>query len=98
MRHEIEVDDLVLQVEITMLIDTPPDYSSWESPDDYYGCREMEFSVVAGEQYDEDGKATELDRNGLANAAETHAEEIEAQLWAFIELRKEREQMARCEE
>ncbi|MSR12879.1 MAG: hypothetical protein EXR84_14030 [Gammaproteobacteria bacterium] len=98
MAHEIEVEDLVLQVEITMLIDTPADHTSWDSPEDYNGCKELEFAVLAGEQYDEDGKATELDRNGLANAAETHAEAIEAQLWDFIELRKERAQMERGDE
>lgn len=97
MRHEIELDEYVLQVEITDLTDIKPDPASWASPEDYNGCRELEFSVVSGEIYDEDGNATDLGRNGCAAVAEQHAELIEELLWQIIDGQKESDAIDRAE-
>lgn len=97
MHHTIELDEYVLQVEITDLTDIKPDPTSWASPEDYYGCRELEFSVISGEVYDEDGNATDLGRNGCAAVAELHAELIEELLWQIIDGEKEESAIARAE-
>ncbi len=97
MHHTIELDEYVLQVEITDLTDIKPDPTSWASPEDYYGCRELEFSVISGEVYDEDGNATDLGRNGCAAVAELHAELIEELLWQIIDGEKEDAAIARAE-
>jgi len=97
MNYEIIVEEFSLQVEITDLTDTPPNPSSWESPADYYGCRELEFSVVSGRSFDEEGKVTELGANGCAAAADLHAEYIEEQLWQIIDAKKESDLIDRYE-
>lgn len=97
MHHEIELDEFVLQVEITDLTNTPPDYTSWDSPEDYYGCRELEFSVISGLVYDEDGNATDLGRNGCAAVAERHAELIEELLWKIVDGEAENAALERAE-
>ncbi|RJG10960.1 hypothetical protein D3879_14880 [Pseudomonas cavernicola] len=97
MKHSIEVDEYQLEVEITSVIDTPPDSSSWASPDDYYGCRELEFSVVSGVIYDEDGNTADLGRNGCAAVAELHAELIEELLWRVVDAQKENAAFDRAE-
>jgi hypothetical protein len=97
MHHTIELDEYVLQVEITDLTDIRPDPTSWASPEDYYGCRELEFSVISGEVYDEDGNATDLGRNGCAAVSEMHTELIEEPLWQIIDGEKEDAAIARAE-
>lgn len=97
MIHTIELDEFVLQVEITDLTDIKPDPTSWASPEDFYGCRELEFSVVSGEVYDENGVATDLGRNGCAAVAEQHAELIEGLLWQIIDDEKESDAIDRAE-
>jgi hypothetical protein len=89
MTYEIIVEEFSLQVQITDLTDTPADPTSWESPADFYGCRELEFSVVSGRSFAEDGSITELGANGCVAAAELHAEYIEEQLWEIIDAKKE---------
>lgn len=97
MNHEIDLDEFVLQVEITDLTNTPADPTSWASPDDFYGCRELEFSVVSGMVYDEDGNATDLGRNGCAAVAEQHAELIEELLWQIVDGEAENAALERAE-
>lgn len=88
MNHTIDLDEYVLEVEITMLIDTPPDPSCRDSDWDFYGCREMEFSVVSGKVFDEDGNESDIGRNGCAAVAEMHAELIEEMLWKIVDAEK----------
>lgn len=97
MQHTIELTEYVLQVEITDLTDIKPDPTSWSSPEDYYGCRELEFSVLSGEVYDEDGNATDLGRNGCAAVAEMHAELIEELLWKIVDGEAENAALERAE-
>ncbi|MDH0157322.1 hypothetical protein [Stutzerimonas stutzeri] len=89
MRFEIDLDEYRLAVEVTHCLDVKPDYRSWDSADDYYGYREMEFEVISGSVFDEDGNETELGRNGCAGVAEQYAEDIEDRLWTLIEKKRE---------
>jgi len=89
MRFEIDLDEYRLAVEVTHCLDVQPDYRSWGSSDDYYGYREMEFEVISGSVFDEDGNETELGRNGCAGVAEQYAEDIEDRLWTLIEEKRE---------
>ena len=96
MNHEIELDEFILQVEITDLINTPPDYSSWDSPDDFYGCRELEFKVVSGIGYDDNGTVT-LTASELEQAGEQYADLIEELLWRIVDSAEDLEKLERAE-
>jgi hypothetical protein len=85
MNHKIDLDEFVLQVEITDLTNTPPDPTSWDSPDDFYGCREVEFSVVSGVIYDDDGTPTDLSASACKALGEQYAELIEDRLWTIVD-------------
>jgi len=89
MIFEIDLDEYRLAVEVTHCLDVKPDYRSWDSDWDYYGYREMEFEVISGSVFDEDGNETELGRNGCAGVAEQYAEDIEDRLWTLIEEKRE---------
>jgi hypothetical protein len=97
MHHEIEIDEYLLRVEITDLTDIKADPASWASPEDFYGCRELEFRVVSGKVYDEDSKLYDLDSDQCAEAAEQHAELIEDLLWRIIDGQKEVDEIERAE-
>ena len=81
MSRTVCIEQYTLEVEITSCVDVPGDSNTWDSDWDYYGYREMEFEVVSGVEYDEDGNETELGRNGCAAVAEQYAEAIEEKLW-----------------
>lgn len=89
MNFEIYLDEYLLSVEVTHCAVVKPDYRCRDSADDYYGYREMEFEVVSGSVFDEDGNETELGRNGCAGVAEQYAEDIEDRLWTLIEKKRE---------
>jgi hypothetical protein len=97
MSHEIEFDEFVLMVEITDLTNIKGDFKSWDSPEDYHGCRELEFNVISGVVCDEDGNATDLGRNGCAAVAERHAELIEEKLWQIVDDEAENAALERAE-
>lgn len=85
MMYDVNLDQYALQCEITELLDVPPDPWAKTSDWDAFGYREIEFRVVSAQVYDENGKATELGRNGCAALAEQYAELIEEELWRQIE-------------
>lgn len=89
MRFEIDLDEYRLSVEVTNCLDVKPDYRCRDSDWDYYGYREMEFEVISGSVFDEDGNETELDLNGCAAVADEHAERIEDRLWNMIDAKRE---------
>jgi hypothetical protein len=89
MKFEIDLDEYLLSVEVTHCADVKPDHTSWASDWDYYGYREMEFEVISGSVFDEDGNETELDVNGCAAVADEHAERIEDRLWNMIDAKRE---------
>lgn len=81
MSRTVCIEQYELEVEITSLTVVKGNSSTWDSDLDYYGYREMEFEVVAGTEFDEDGNDTPLGRNGCAEVAERYAEAIEEKLW-----------------
>ena len=81
MSRTVCIDQYTLEVEITSCVDVPGDSSTWASDWDYYGYREMEFEVVSGVEYDEDGNETDLGRNDCAAVVGQYAEAIEEKLW-----------------
>ncbi|MCY1557797.1 hypothetical protein D9M68_946770 [compost metagenome] len=89
MSRTVGIDRYELQVEITYCKVVPGNPNTWASDWDYQGYQEMEFEVVSGLIYDENGdNPQELGRNGCASVAELYAEEIEEQLWAQLEAEK----------
>jgi hypothetical protein len=84
MTYEVIIEDYVLQCNITHCVSVKGDPTSWASPDDYYGYSEMEFEIVSGNTYDEDGKHEDIGKNGCAAIAERLGEEIEEKLWEQV--------------
>ncbi|HDS1721829.1 hypothetical protein NPS53_07940 [Pseudomonas putida] len=80
----IEAEACVLQCEVTDLVISEARPGAWSSDWDAQGYRGLEFRVVSGSIYDEDGHGTDLGRNGCAEVAERYAEEIEDQLWRLL--------------
>lgn len=81
MTYTVSIKQFELNVEV---IDYSPGrpgrYSGpWEDcyPDE---PEEVEFEVVSGLVYDEEGNAEDLGRNGCASVAEMFAEDIEARI------------------
>ncbi|AVX13832.1 hypothetical protein [Stutzerimonas stutzeri] len=89
MKFEIDLDEYLLSVEVTHCQVAEPDYRCRDSADDYYGYRELEFTITSGSVFDEDGNETELDLNGCAAVADEHAERIEDRLWNMIDAKRE---------
>lgn len=82
MSRTVCIEQYELEVEITSCTSVAPNHSTWDSDWDYYGYQEMEFEVLSGLVYDEDGdNPQELGRNGCAAVAEQYSEEIEQKLW-----------------
>jgi hypothetical protein len=84
MTYEVIIEDYVLQCKVTYWSVTKPNPNSWSSPDDFYGSKELEFEVVSGFMYDEDGGRVDMGKNACAGVAEQYAEEIEADLWEHL--------------
>lgn len=80
MTYTVSIEQYELKVKITHMEVVEGDSSSWDSDWDYHGWREMEFEVVSGLVYDEEGNAEDLGRNGCASVAEMFAEDIEARI------------------
>ncbi|WP_277539427.1 hypothetical protein [Pseudomonas baetica] len=77
----IEAEACVLQCEITDMLVAEANPLAWSSDWDAQGYREMEFRVLSGIVYDEQGEPSELGRNGCAEIAERYAEFIEKEIW-----------------
>ncbi|MDD1966151.1 hypothetical protein NPS29_12550 [Pseudomonas putida] len=88
MTYEVIIEEFVLAVFITTIVDVKPSPGTWSSDWDHNGYRELEFEVWSGNTYDDDGVAIDLGANGCAAAAEQYAEEIEAELWRQIDAAK----------
>lgn len=81
----VEGEASVLQCEITDLVDEQPRPGVWSSDWDAQGYREMEFRVVSGQWFDQDGNPHDLGKNGCAEIADRYAEFIEEELWHQID-------------
>lgn len=89
MLYEVNIDQYCLQCEVTSLLDVPPNPEVTTSDWDTYGYRELEFRVVSGQVYDENGVASDAGRNACAALAEQYAEFIEEALWRQIETERQ---------
>lgn len=91
MEHEIVVEGFVLQVEVTVLADDPPRPGSWDSDWDAMGDRELEFKLLSGICYDEDGVRMDVPDYQLPVLAHQHYTPITIALWVEIDALKRRE-------
>lgn len=86
MEHEIVVEGVVLQVEVTSFEEVlPTEYRN--------GSRELTFNVVSGIMYDGDGVPMDVCQMELALIAESdvYVPMIEKALWIEIDALKRRE-------
>ena len=91
MEHEIVVEGFVLQVEVSILADDPPCPGSWNSDWDAQGERELEFKLVSGIRYDEDGVRMDVPDYQLPVLAHQYGPQITLALWVEIDARKRRQ-------
>lgn len=94
MTHEIVVEEVVLQVEVTHCVNEPPCPDSWNSDWDAQGERELEFNLVSGICYDEDGVRMDVPDYQLPVLAHQYGPQIKLALWHEIDARKRRERWA----
>ena len=94
MEHEIVVEGFVLQVEVTVLEDIPPNPNSWASDWDFYGSRELEFKLVSGICYDEDAVRMDVPDYQLPVLAHQYGPQITLALWFEIDALKRRQRRA----
>lgn len=94
MEHEIVVEGFVLQVEVTHCENIPPCPGTWSSDWDAQGCRELEFKVLSGICYDDDGVRMDVSRSDLAPLIWSNGHAIETALWVEIDAQQRRERWA----
>lgn len=81
-----EERDIDVFIDITDVTVVLPDPTSWASPDDYYGYKEMEFTVESVHLYDEDGVVVQV----ILDKAEIEGfnldyDKIESWAWEVLE-------------
>jgi hypothetical protein len=91
MEHEIVVEGFVLQVEVNILEDTPPNPNSRGSDWDAQGEQELEFKLVSGTCYDKDGVRMDVPDYQLPVLAHQYGPQITLALWVEIDARKRRQ-------
>lgn len=75
-----------VNIDITNIVVVPPDHTSWASPEDYYGYRELSFDVESVHLYDEDGVVVHV----IIDKAEIEGfnldyDKIESWAWEVLE-------------
>mgnify|MGYP001082085512 CR=1 FL=1 len=85
MEHEVIVEGFVLRVEVTRCENIPPCFNAWNSDWDFYGSRELEFKVLSGICYDDDGVRMDVPAHHLPVVAHQHCKQIETALWVEID-------------
>lgn len=94
MEYEIVVEGFVLQAEVTHCENSPP-RPGWRDSDwDAEGCRELEFKLVSGICYDEDGVRMDVDSWALPLLAKQYGQQFETALWVEIDANRRRERWA----
>lgn len=91
MEHEIVVEGFVLQVEVTHCVNEPARPGTWDSDWDAQGERELEFNLVSGICYDEDGVRMDVPEYVLPVPAHQYGPQITVALWHEIDSRESRE-------
>ena len=94
MTYEVIVEGFVLQVEVTNCENTPPNPRSWASDWDFQGRRELEFVVVSGITYDDDGVPMDVPGYECYQAGQLYEKQIEAELWRQIDSHTQRQRWA----
>lgn len=94
MNHEIVVEGFVLQVEVTHCENTPPCPGTWSSDWDAQGSRELEFKVLSGICYDDDGVRMDVSRFDLEPFIWSNSKAIETALWVEIDALQRRQRWA----
>lgn len=94
MIYEIVVEGFVLEVEVTHCINEPPQPNTWASDWDFYGERDLEFKLVRGVTYDDDGVRMDCSRADLDLAALQHDIAINVALWVEIDAQQRRQRWA----
>jgi hypothetical protein len=94
MIYEVIVEGFVLQVEVTHCENTPPCPSSWSSDWNAQGCRELEFKVLSGVTYDDDGIRMDVDQLALPLVSLQYGRQIETALWVEIDAQQRRQRWA----
>ncbi|WP_223513906.1 hypothetical protein [Pseudomonas sp. GL-R-26] len=94
MTYEVIVEGFVLQVEVTHCENIPPVFNGWNSDWDFYGSRELEFKVVSGVTYDDDGIRMDVDLLALPLVSLQYGRQIETALWVEIDANKRRTRWA----
>ena len=94
MEHEVIVEGFVLQVEVTHCVNEPPCPGSSNSDWDAQGERELEFKLVSGRCYDNDGIPMDVPRYQLPYVAKQHYTPIMLALWVEIDALKRRQRWA----
>lgn len=94
MNHEIVVEGFVLQVEVTHCVNEPARPGTWDSDWDAQGCRELEFVVMSGVSYDDDGIRMDVSPYDCYVVAEQYSKQIELALWVEIDAQARRQRWA----
>ena len=94
MEYEIKVEGFCLWATVNVLEDAPPNPNSWDSDWDFYGSRELEFNLVSGICYDEDGVRMDVPDYQLPVLAHQYGPQITLALWVEIDAVKRRQRWA----
>lgn len=94
MTYEVIVEGFVLQVEVTHCENIPAQPGSRDSDWDCQGNRELEFKVVSGVTYDDDGIRMDVDHLALPLVSLQYGRQIETALWVEIDANKRRTRWA----
>ncbi len=94
MTYEVIVEGFVLQVEVTHCENIPPSPGTWSSDWDCQGTRELEFKVLSGICYDDDGVRMDVDSLALPLLVQQYGRQIETALWVEIDAIKRRARWA----
>lgn len=94
MYQEVIVEGFVLQVEVTHCVNEPPCPGTWSSDWDAQGCRELEFKVLSGITYDDDGIRMDVWPVELRAVSVEHAKQIETALWFEMDSQRRRQRCA----
>ena len=94
MKHIVSIDNIILTCDIHSYIKKSSDFSSWESDSDYYGYKELEFTVERALELDEDGlpfdlSSTEIDK---LMTDEWFVKLVEKEILKIIEAERENEE------
>lgn len=84
MKFEIELNEGEYLIEVDAEITGQASDSGADNPDDYYGHVDVEWEPLNGTRFDVYGNLTELTKEQLYQAAETHQEEAQKVITKYL--------------